>query len=122
MLEWLDQFQKKPLHVFVDHGDEESCPAFTSAVSERYQVPADAPYSGSCFDLLKNEWIRIESPVRIRPEQEQKKTEEGHVRNVKLYNDLMMTLNDFTDYIKSLQGHSNHELSKMIGKIKDLMK
>ena len=122
LLDWVDHFKKKPVRVFIDHGDEESCTAFAAAVAERYQVPAEAPYSGSCFDLLKNEWIRIEAPVRIKPEQEPKKTDEGRIRNVNLFNDLMKVLNDFTEYIKNLQGHSNHELSMMIEKIKDLMK
>ena len=75
LLNWLEGFQKKPSHVFVVHGEDEVTDRFAQTITERFHVPAFAPYSGASFDLLTNTIIsaglkipkrRTEKPARLR--------------------------------------------------------
>ena len=64
LLNWIEGMHEKPARIFVNHGDDENCQALTDRIRERFGIPADAPFSGSCFDLLSGEWIRLAIPER----------------------------------------------------------
>ena len=64
LMRWLGAMKQKPGRVFLNHGDDESCEALARLIAGEMGIPADAPYSGSSFDLLKGEWIRLAPPVR----------------------------------------------------------
>lgn len=53
LINWLQSFAKKPDIVFVNHGEEKSCDDFTACIREEYGYNAVAPYSGTCYDLLR---------------------------------------------------------------------
>ena len=55
--------RKETFLYFVNHGDEKSCIGFAETVTKQFALPAAAPYSGSEFDMLKGEWIRLTDPV-----------------------------------------------------------
>ena len=63
LLSWVDAFTRKPSMIFVNHGDDDSCTGFAANVTARFGIPAEAPFSGSSYDLLKKEWIRLTDPV-----------------------------------------------------------
>ena len=42
-------------------------------IRERFDIPAEAPWSGSCFDLLRGEWIRLAPPVEKKKAAAEKK-------------------------------------------------
>lgn len=51
LLSWVLGFdEKKPSHIFVNHGDDEACTAFRDLLAEN-GFDASAPYSGSVYDL-----------------------------------------------------------------------
>ncbi len=50
LLRWLSQFEEKPGQVFVNHGDDDACQAFTELLGEK-GYKATAPYSGTVYDL-----------------------------------------------------------------------
>ena len=51
LLGWINAMEQKPAHVFVNHGDDDACTAFAACLRDEYGYDADAPYSGSEFDL-----------------------------------------------------------------------
>lgn len=65
LLDWINAFEKKPLCVFVNHGDDESCRAFSECLSGEYGYNAHAPYSGTEFDLAAGEFIKRSEGVPV---------------------------------------------------------
>lgn len=68
LLTWISAFEKKPDYVFVVHGSEESCTAFTDTLVTERQFTAKAPFSGSQFDLLHNCWLKETEGVPVSKE------------------------------------------------------
>ena len=58
LLDWLSGFEKKPERVFVVHGEDTVTDEFAKTVTERFEIPAMAPYSGGEIDLLTGECIK----------------------------------------------------------------
>lgn len=65
LLKWINAFSIKPKKVFVVHGDDNSAMSFASYLSSEYGIDTVAPYSGSEFNLLTNEFENIAAPERI---------------------------------------------------------
>ncbi|MDE7341870.1 MAG: MBL fold metallo-hydrolase [Lachnospiraceae bacterium] len=66
LLRWLEGFEKKPERVFVVHGEDRICKIFTECLKGEHGQKAYAPYSGTRFDLLANEFIYEAEPVIIK--------------------------------------------------------
>lgn len=66
LLRWLNAMEQKPAHVFVNHGDDDACTAFSACLREEYGYEADAPYSGSAFDLAAGVYTVVAPPRPIR--------------------------------------------------------
>ena len=127
LLNWIDGFTvRKPGFVFVNHGDDPSCTAFAQEVTDRFGIPANAPYSGCEYDLAKGEWIRLTEPVRRKKKAayHDSGAEQGSspskIRN-KLFLQLRAAVEALDQYTMGLAGHSNDELSKLTQKIRDLI-
>ncbi|MDR1765966.1 MAG: MBL fold metallo-hydrolase [Lachnospiraceae bacterium] len=54
---------RAPRKVFAVHGDDEVCDAFCDLVKAEYGFDAQAPFSGSVFDLVSGEWVTLTEPV-----------------------------------------------------------
>ena len=122
LLRWLSGYNKRPSYVFVNHGDDDSCTAFSKAVAEQFHIPSMAPYSGSEFDLLSGEWIRLTDPV-VR---KKKTVNAENVPTARKYSntdylELKNALLDLTSYIDRLSNHSNNELRNLTKKIRALI-
>jgi len=65
LLNWIGHFSPKPQRVFVVHGDDAVCEAFTAELTSR-GFSAVAPYSGSSFDLATNVCLVAKGPVPIK--------------------------------------------------------
>ncbi|MGN0288566.1 MAG: MBL fold metallo-hydrolase RNA specificity domain-containing protein [Lachnospiraceae bacterium] len=63
LLRWVEGFEKKPDRIFVVHGEDSVCQAFTQCLIDEYDQDAYAPYSGTRFDLIKNEFILEAEPI-----------------------------------------------------------
>ena len=123
LLRWVDQFEKKPKRIFVNHGDDETATVFAKTLSEKYGIPAEAPWSGSAFDLLADQWIEKTGPVLregVKPEEAEKATEGGK-RNQTLYAELTSLAEELNRYVRSLEGHSNRELEQMANRLRKLL-
>lgn len=77
LLEWIDAYKKKPGHVFVVHGDDEVCVRFAAQLEERFGLRADAPFSGSVFDLAAGEWLKQTEGLPVRKETPEEKRNRG---------------------------------------------
>lgn len=77
LITWISSFEKHPDYVFVVHGDEESCTAFTDVLTTQLGLDARAPFSGSQYDLIKGCWIKEAEPVLIEKESAAKRKAAG---------------------------------------------
>ena len=120
LLRWLDAMERKPARVFVNHGDDENCETLAGLIADRFRIPADAPFSGSSFDLLKGEWIRLAAPV---PKKKPKAAAEPKKRPAENqdYQQLLASAEALLAYARSLEGHANGDLRKLKKKIDALM-
>lgn len=57
LIHWLGKFEKKPRMVFVNHGDDDACEEFTCTLINECGYDAYAPFSGTVFDVAKNEFV-----------------------------------------------------------------
>lgn len=66
LLDWIQGFEGKPERVFVVHGEDSVCEAFRQCLQTEYGLKADAPYSGSRYDLKENVCVYKAEPVALR--------------------------------------------------------
>jgi len=52
--------------VFVVHGDDDACTAFTECLRVEYGHRAYAPYSGSVFNLISNKFEFKAEPILLK--------------------------------------------------------
>ena len=121
LLSWMEAFSRKPSMVFVNHGDDGSCTGFARTVTERFGIPAEAPYSGSSYDLLKKEWIRLTDPVYKAKGKTESSDPEARKRKESAYTELRDAVQALNIYTSTLSGHSNHELKQLTEAIRALI-
>ncbi|MDE7270411.1 MAG: MBL fold metallo-hydrolase [Acetatifactor sp.] len=66
LLEWIDAFEEKPKKVFVVHGEDSVCMSFAECLKIEHGQRAYAPYSGTEFDLLGNQFLYEAEPVPVK--------------------------------------------------------
>lgn len=66
LVEWIHGFEKHPKKVFIVHGEDNVCTAFAKCLEEEHGFLADAPYSGSRFDLITGTWEYKAAPVYMK--------------------------------------------------------
>ena len=121
LISWISCFNKKPSFVFVNHGDDSSCMSFAETVTEQFGIPAAAPYAGSEYDLIRNEWIRLTDPeYRTKKTVEKAGTPEKRKKE-SVYRELRDAVEALDLYTKTLEGYSNYELKLLTQKILGLI-
>ena len=119
LLRWVEQIGKKPERIFVNHGDDGACETLQSLLTERLGIPASAPWSGSSFDLLKGEWIRLTEPVRVKKEKQAPAAK--HSRDKREYRELMAAAEALMEKVRRMDQVANGEVRKVTGKIQALL-
>ena len=66
LIEWLSAFEEKPKKVFVVHGEDSVCTSFTECLKIEYGQRAYAPYSGTVFNLLSNQFEYEAEPIPVK--------------------------------------------------------
>lgn len=66
LLDWIQGFENKPERVFVVHGEDSVCEDFRQCLQTEHGLKADAPYSGSRYDLKENVCVYKAEPVALR--------------------------------------------------------
>lgn len=128
LMSWVHHFSPKPATVFVNHGDDENCSLLAARLTDEYGINAIAPYSGSVFDLLKNEYAYCAAPQPI--EKEKTKVQLGQERPNKsvkqkpapesAYGKLLIALERLTNLLKKGEGRANQELKNVTRQINDI--
>ncbi len=121
LLNWISGFEKKPSFIFVNHGDDDSCTGFSDHITEQFGIPAAAPYSGSEYDMLKNEWIRLTDPVYKIKSKDGNDDPAVQKKKNTAYSDLRKAVQELDRFTAGLSGHSNHELKQLTEKIRELI-
>ncbi len=117
LISWISGFSKKPSYIFVNHGDPDSCEGFAGTVAERFGIPASAPYSGSEYDLVRNEWIRLTGPVYKAIKVTEKTNPPARKKKESAYHELREAVAALDLYTQKLEGRSNHELKQLTARI-----
>jgi metallo-beta-lactamase family protein len=115
LLEWIGAFAKKPKKVFVVHGEEETCLAYTGQLKE-LGYDALAPNYEMAFDLLKDDVISEGvSAEKLVDRREPMRMASPAYRRLEQTGDSLVSL------IRSKKGMANRELSRLADQLAALM-
>ena len=114
LLRWLEGFKVKPGQVFVNHGDDGSCMAFRELLEQK-GYKADAPYSGTEYDLLTGKMTVFTDSVPIRKEKK------GGARANAVYGDLLAAAESLLAFVRTCKGRANKENAKFASQIRALL-
>jgi len=114
LLNWLKGFKTRPQMVFVNHGEDESCTAFQSLLNEMGYY-AEAPYSGTEYDLLTGRMTVYTDGVAI------KKTPKADSRANQVYTELVAAAEALLQLVRGRKGRTNKDNSKLTSQIRTLI-
>ena len=112
LLEWIGGFTEKPKKVFVVHGEDRVCTAFTECLKVEYGQRAYAPYSGTEFDLLSGKFLYEAEPV---PVQKKVRAVSGGV-----YARLLAAAQRLLALVQKSDGMANKDMGKFADQINSL--
>jgi len=116
LLKWLGYFRQKPGKVFVNHGDDDQCQAFCSCLKDM-GYDAEAPYSGTEYDLLTGRMTIYTEGKPIDRVQVFK----GSQRARQVYEELLSAAEDLLRLVKSRRGMTNKDNAKLTSQIRSLI-
>ena len=111
LLGWLGHMDRKPKMVFVNHGDDTVCDSFVTAIENRMQFPAVAPYSGDGYDLVTGECFQKGTARRIE------KKSRGRQQANTVYERLVTAGKRMNRLIENMKHASNKEISRLADQI-----
>ena len=116
LLNWLKGFQTKPTTVYVNHGDDDACKAFQSLLKE-LGYNAEAPYSGTEYDLIANKMTIFTDSKPIDRSQILK----GNARARAVYGELLAAAEALLALVKTRKSCTNKDNAKLTSQIRDLI-
>ena len=114
---WVDGFEKKPGVVFVNHGDPEAAESFRTCLEETRGLKAFAPYSGTCYDLLADEFV--EKPEGVPVVRKSPETPQAQRKRM-LYEKLVAASQRLIAVIRACEGMPNKDVGKFTDQINRL--
>lgn len=116
LIGWLQGFKEKPKTVYVNHGDDDACKAFQQLLTQM-GYHAEAPYSGTEYDLLTDRMTVYTESKPISREQ----ISRGSARARAVYADLLAAAEELLALVKTRKGRTNKENAKFASQIRSLM-
>ena len=117
LLEWMRGFtERKPVQVFVNHGDDGVCDAFAAALKSELGLEAMAPWSGTIYDLAAGEFVRLTAGVPV-----QRRAAVSVKRN-KFLDALVKAAERLLAAARAAEGRPNRELRKWTERIEALIR
>lgn len=125
LIRWATHFSPKPRRVFVNHGESNVCDLFTERLKSEFGLNAVSPYSGSVFDLVKNEYLLESKPVPLA-ERKQAAHEpaihepagvKAREETLSPYKNLLAALERLTALIRESKGRSNREIKTVTSQL-----
>ena len=114
LIQWLNAFEEKPREVFLVHGNDDVCDSFGQVLKEEYGYQAEAPFSGSVYDLASGRWLEQRAGVVVT------KTVETAKRAVGVYARLLPAGERLLSVIRHNEGGANKDLAKFADQINSL--
>ena len=126
LVAWLRGFKEKPHHVFVNHGDDESCKAFRDLIALKYGYEATAPYSGAIYDLAwgvyeyEAQGARLAGKVETQLEMAETKISDK--KSAAIYHRLEKAIEQLAEVARKNRNRSDKELKKLLTQVENLCK
>ena len=114
LIGWLGSMEKPPKKVFVNHGDDLVCDAFSQTIYNKLKFTATAPYSGDEYDLATGECTARGRIVKLT------KVSEGRRRANLVFDRLMAACQRLKTVAELSRNLTNKELAKFTDQINDL--
>ncbi|MDO4615629.1 MAG: MBL fold metallo-hydrolase [Lachnospiraceae bacterium] len=118
LLRWASLFEKKPEKVFVVHGEDSVTQIFADTLHEELGLDADAPYSGTIYDLAAGTYIKVTEGVPA-PKKETAGVP-GTPKKVGPYVRLANTADRLLAIIKNSENVSNKDLARFADQLAQL--
>lgn len=103
LLQWIGALKRKPTAVFVNHGEDQVCNIFADTLHETLGYTAYAPYSGTCYNLLTEQFEVITEGVPVVKD-------ERRGKSARVLGELVAAAERLLRVAKTLAGRSNKEL------------
>ncbi len=116
LLDWLAGFKEKPKMVFVNHGDDDSCETFRKTLDSMGYY-AEAPYSGTEYDLLTGKLTAYTEGVKI----DRAAAFKGSQRARQVYGELLAAAEDLLALVRTRKGRTNKDNAKLTAQIRSLI-
>ena len=116
LLNWLAGFRKGPHTIYVNHGDDDSCKIFQKLLQEKGYT-AEAPYSGTEYDLITGKMTVYTEPRVINRSQILK----GTARANAVYAELLSAAEGLLALVKKRRGYTNKDNAKLTAQIRNLI-
>ena len=113
LIRWIQGFETKPKMIFVNHGDPESADSFTACLNHELGYYAFAPYSGTCYDLAAEKFIRVTQGKPVEKKVGGRKVSSAFTRLIKAAERLLRVA-------RSIEGRSNREIASYADQIERL--
>ena len=116
LVNWLSNFKKKPELIFVNHGAADSCEDFKNLLNEK-GYRADAPYSGTEYDLLTGKMTIYTEGKTI----DRSRVYKENSRADMVFNNLVQEAEKLLALVKARRGMTNKDNAKLISQIHELV-
>ena len=111
LFRWIEAYEKAPEHVFVVHGEDSVCEMFARDLENKLGIAADAPFSGSVYDLAKGRFIRLTAGVPIKKETAASRKADSVFARLLAAGERLLTV------IRHNEGGANKDLAKFADQI-----
>lgn len=115
LLDWIGAFEEKPKHVFVVHGEDTVTEEFAAAVEETFGIPAFAPFSGGCVDLVTDEILSVGLKI---PKKSAEKPSTQKARTA--FERVVVAAKQLQNVVLKNEGIPNKDLAKFEAQIRNL--
>ena len=118
LLNWVDKMEQKPSMVFVNHGEDTSATEFSESIKDTFGIEAQAPYSGTVYDLLEGKFEYVAKPVPIKRNPSQNVS---FSKNRVEFNSLYDAARRLVSFVSTLDSIPNKEKKALKQEILDLI-
>ena len=111
LIEWISAFEEKPKKVFIVHGEDQTSMNFVECLKIEHGQRAYAPYSGTVFNLLSNQFEYEAAPM---PAKKKQKVASG------VFARLLASAQRLLALVQKSDGMANKDMAKFADQINSL--
>ncbi len=111
---WMLGFKNEPQMVFIVHGDDEVTDSFAAYLHDEHGFNTYAPFSGTCYDLIADEFVEETTGIRIEGSKKKIRTTST------VFERLLAAGQRLLAVINHNEGGANKDLAKFADQINSL--